>query len=210
MHLRLCRTCGHVGCCDDSPNKHATKHFHATQHPIIEGYDPPEGWGWCYVDEVFVDLGDDTTPQRGPISEICLVRLPAKVAHPLAFPGGRSRRSPAPAAACASACGQIRRMPSAQVEQEIRDAGRHGRAAHSFPASEGRTVLDLHRAVPVRCCRHRAAMRAEADQHRRASPKSLPAQIDRDCTRRATTSRSPRHCRYANCAPTRSPCCPVP
>src|SRR5437879_11163707 len=44
LHLRICRTCGHVGCCDDSPNKHATKHFHATGHPVIEGYDPPEGW----------------------------------------------------------------------------------------------------------------------------------------------------------------------
>src|SRR6266404_2129680 len=54
LHLRICRTCGHVGCCDDSPNKHATKHFHATQHPVIEGYDPPEGWGWCYVDEVLL------------------------------------------------------------------------------------------------------------------------------------------------------------
>jgi len=43
VHLRLCRTCGHVGCCDDSPNRHATKHFHQTRHPIIEGYDPPEG-----------------------------------------------------------------------------------------------------------------------------------------------------------------------
>jgi len=40
VHLRLCRTCGHVGCCDSSPNRHATKHFHATGHPIIEGYDP--------------------------------------------------------------------------------------------------------------------------------------------------------------------------
>ena len=39
-------------------NKHATKHFHATRHPIIEGYDPPEGWGWCYVDEVMFDLSD--------------------------------------------------------------------------------------------------------------------------------------------------------
>ena len=45
LHLRICRTCGHVGCCDDSPNHHATKHFHATDHPIIEGYDPPEGSG---------------------------------------------------------------------------------------------------------------------------------------------------------------------
>ena len=53
--LRLCRTCGHVGCCDDSPNRHATKHFHNTRHPIIEGYDPPEGWGWCYVDEIMLE-----------------------------------------------------------------------------------------------------------------------------------------------------------
>jgi hypothetical protein len=53
VHLRLCRTCGHVGCCDDSPNR-ATRHFHATGHPIIEGYEPPEGWGWCYVDEVML------------------------------------------------------------------------------------------------------------------------------------------------------------
>src|SRR5712671_3382254 len=67
LHLRLCRSCGHVGCCDQSPGRHATKHFQATGHPIIEGYDPPEGWAWCYVDEVMIDLGDNTTPQIGPI-----------------------------------------------------------------------------------------------------------------------------------------------
>jgi hypothetical protein len=67
VHLRLCRTCGHVGCCDDSPNRHATKHFHATRHPIIEGYDPPEGWGWCYIDEIVLDLSDRMTPHNGPI-----------------------------------------------------------------------------------------------------------------------------------------------
>jgi hypothetical protein len=67
LHLRICRTCGHVGCCDQSPNKHATAHFHGTTHPIIEGYDPPEGWAYCYVDEVFLELGEDTTPQLGPI-----------------------------------------------------------------------------------------------------------------------------------------------
>ena len=67
LHLRLCRTCGHVGCCDQSPNRHATKHFHATRHPIIEGYDPPEGWGWCYVDEVMFDLSGRKTPHNGPI-----------------------------------------------------------------------------------------------------------------------------------------------
>ena len=67
VHLRLCRTCGHVGCCDSSPHRHATKHFHATQHPIIEGYDPPEGWGWCYIDEVVLDLSERMTPHNGPI-----------------------------------------------------------------------------------------------------------------------------------------------
>ncbi len=66
VHLRLCRSCGHVGCCDDSPHRHATAHFHATRHPIIEGYDPPEGGGWCYVDEIEVELPDQT-PQWGPI-----------------------------------------------------------------------------------------------------------------------------------------------
>ncbi len=67
VHLRVCRYCGHVGCCDQSPGKHATKHFRSTRHPIMEAYDPPEGWGWCYVDEAYLDLGGDTTAQIGPI-----------------------------------------------------------------------------------------------------------------------------------------------
>ena len=52
VHLRLCRECGHVGCCDSSKNKHATKHFHATQHPIIASLERGETWKWCFVDEV--------------------------------------------------------------------------------------------------------------------------------------------------------------
>lgn len=66
VHLRLCRTCGHVGCCESSPNKHALAHYHSADHPVIEGYDPPDGWGWCYPDETFVKL-PNKTPQRGPI-----------------------------------------------------------------------------------------------------------------------------------------------
>ena len=62
VHLRLCRACGHVGCCDDSPNTHATRHFKATGHPIMETYDPPDGWGWCYVDEMMLDLSANATP----------------------------------------------------------------------------------------------------------------------------------------------------
>src|SRR5882724_5206255 len=56
VHLRLCLTCGHVGCCDDSPNKHATAHFHQTRHPVIKSYEPQEAWAWCFIDEV--DVGD--------------------------------------------------------------------------------------------------------------------------------------------------------
>jgi uncharacterized UBP type Zn finger protein len=56
VHLRLCMTCGHVGCCDSSKNKHATKHFHSTQHPIVKSIEPGENWGWCYLDEVELDF----------------------------------------------------------------------------------------------------------------------------------------------------------
>ena len=56
VHLRLCRQCGHVGCCDDSKNKHATKHYRATQHPIITSLEPGEDWSWCYVDNVAMVL----------------------------------------------------------------------------------------------------------------------------------------------------------
>ena len=53
VHLRLCETCGHVGCCDSSPNKHATAHFHANQqHPLVQSYEPGEDWWWCYLDNV--------------------------------------------------------------------------------------------------------------------------------------------------------------
>jgi uncharacterized UBP type Zn finger protein len=56
VHLRLCMECGHVGCCDSSPNKHATKHFHKVKHPIMRSIEPGESWGWCYIDEVELDV----------------------------------------------------------------------------------------------------------------------------------------------------------
>jgi hypothetical protein len=55
VHLRICTECGHVGCCDNSPNRHATKHFHTTHHPIIRSFEPGEEWGWCYVDQQFIE-----------------------------------------------------------------------------------------------------------------------------------------------------------
>ena len=51
VHLRLCLICGHVGCCDASKNRHATKHFHGSKHPLVRSIEPGESWVWCYVDE---------------------------------------------------------------------------------------------------------------------------------------------------------------
>lgn len=51
VHLRLCLSCGHVGCCDSSPHRHATRHFRQTTHPVVASYEPGERWAWCYVDD---------------------------------------------------------------------------------------------------------------------------------------------------------------
>jgi uncharacterized UBP type Zn finger protein len=56
VHLRLCRSCGHVGCCDDSKNRHASRHFDATGHPIISSLEPEEDWSWCFIDQAVLDL----------------------------------------------------------------------------------------------------------------------------------------------------------
>jgi len=56
VHLRVCLSCGHVGCCDSSKNKHATKHYHSSHHPIMKSMEPGEDWGWCFVDQVTFDF----------------------------------------------------------------------------------------------------------------------------------------------------------
>jgi len=55
VHLRLCLTCGKVGCCDSSPNRHASKHAGDAGHPIIRSLEPGEDWMWCYIDEVVLE-----------------------------------------------------------------------------------------------------------------------------------------------------------
>ena len=52
LHLRICLACGHVGCCDDSPNRHATAHAHGTGHQLIRSLEPGEDWSWCFADEL--------------------------------------------------------------------------------------------------------------------------------------------------------------
>ena len=59
VHLRMCLACGKVGCCDDSPNRHATAHFHESAHPLIRSAEPGEEWSYCYVDDLAFVLADD-------------------------------------------------------------------------------------------------------------------------------------------------------
>jgi uncharacterized UBP type Zn finger protein len=62
VHLRLCLTCGHVGCCDSSPGRHATRHYQEIGHPVIASFEPGERWGWCYVDEVDLPVPQQWEP----------------------------------------------------------------------------------------------------------------------------------------------------
>jgi ubiquitin-hydrolase Zn-finger-containing protein len=59
VHLRMCQECGHIGCCDNSPGRHATAHFHSSGHPLIRSAEPGEDWSWCYVDELMFRLVPD-------------------------------------------------------------------------------------------------------------------------------------------------------
>jgi hypothetical protein len=58
VHLRVCMSCGHVGCCDSSPNRHATAHSGSQHHPLVQSYEPGEDWWYCYVDGVMFTVDD--------------------------------------------------------------------------------------------------------------------------------------------------------
>jgi uncharacterized UBP type Zn finger protein len=58
VHLRMCQTCGKIGCCDSSPNRHASRHAQEDSHPIARSVEPGEEWSWCYVDELAFVLGE--------------------------------------------------------------------------------------------------------------------------------------------------------
>jgi hypothetical protein len=70
LHLRICLECGHVGCCDDSPNRHASAHAAASAHPIIRSLEPGEDWCWCFVDELPMRIPQITGATRIPPSPL--------------------------------------------------------------------------------------------------------------------------------------------
>jgi uncharacterized UBP type Zn finger protein len=72
LHLRICLECGHVGCCDDSPNRHATAHAGTTEHPIIRSLEPGEDWSWCYPDELLMRIAAVRGETRIPPSPLMM------------------------------------------------------------------------------------------------------------------------------------------
>jgi uncharacterized UBP type Zn finger protein len=70
-HLRICLTCGHVGCCDDSPNRHARRHAGENDHPLIRSIQPGEDWSWCFIDEVAMLIAEVQGETRIPPSPLC-------------------------------------------------------------------------------------------------------------------------------------------
>ena len=70
-HLRMCLTCGHVGCCDSSPNRHATAHAESSGHPIMRSVQPGEDWSWCFVDELAMVIPGIEGEPRIPRSPLC-------------------------------------------------------------------------------------------------------------------------------------------
>ena len=68
LHLRICLECGHVGCCDDSPGRHATAHYKSSGHPIIRSLERGEDWSWCFIDEVAMVLPEITGTTKIPPS----------------------------------------------------------------------------------------------------------------------------------------------
>jgi diadenylate cyclase len=143
VHLRLCLTCGHVGCCDDSKNKHATAHFHSTGHSLIESLEPGENWRWCYVDEVILasEINDADTPAHesenvmpdntpSPISTTNDRMLSARQSLPLVGDISANGRS---GGMFKSICQRVRRCnkrnlePTIELAVEIAREGREGR-----------------------------------------------------------------------------------
>ena len=143
VHLRLCLTCGHVGCCDDSKNKHATAHFHLTGHAVIESLEPDENWRWCYVDEIIFApevaqadtpadesenvMRDNTQAPNGASNE----RTPS-ARQPLPLVGDASANGRS-SGMFKSICQRVRRCnkknlePTIELAVEIAREGREGR-----------------------------------------------------------------------------------
>lgn len=199
-HLRVCESCGHVGCCDDSKNKHATEHFRATAHPVVRSLEPGEDWRWCYVDELLVSLGDDGNRERDTLSRAELGK--GSPDTPQTVPGAgelKSRRmfpgtlDPALARRGAGGdkgmfktiCGKVRRCnrenlePVIELAVEIAREGREGRRIGTlFTFGDADAVLKRSRPLILDpLAGHADEAKNIRDQNLRGTIKEL-AQLD--------------------------------
>ncbi|HEX8163413.1 MAG TPA: diadenylate cyclase [Pyrinomonadaceae bacterium] len=164
VHLRVCESCGHVGCCDDSKNKHATGHFRATSHPVIRSLEPGEDWRWCYVDELLVPAGGDGGRGSSARGELETGNSPARetiggggTLPPQGFfPGvadpARARHLADGGGMFKTICGKVRRCnrenlePVIELAVEIAREGREGRRIGTlFTFGDADAVLERSR-----------------------------------------------------------------
>jgi diadenylate cyclase len=202
VHLRVCESCGHVGCCDDSKNKHATEHFHVTAHPVIRSLEPGEGWRWCYVDELLISTQDDGAGERtretSTRSELETLSSPVRETTrsdgPLPpqrfFPGvadpSRLRQSAGgDKGMFKTICGKVRRCnrenlePVIELAVEIAREGREGRRIGTmFTFGDADAVLERSRPLILDpLAGHGPEAKSIKDQNLRGTIKEL-AQLD--------------------------------
>ncbi|MGB7925475.1 MAG: diadenylate cyclase [Pyrinomonadaceae bacterium] len=194
-HLRLCMTCGHVGCCDDSRNKHATKHFHSTNHPVIKSLEKGESWMWCYIDEAFFageaesDAQFDAdvelpTAGAGPIKREAGERSFLSRGNIMSRPAG-SRRPGGTKGMFSTICGKVRHCnrvnlePVIELAVEIAREGREGRRIGTlFTFGDAASVLEHSRPLILDpLAGHPDEARDIRDQNLRGTIKEL-AQLD--------------------------------
>ena len=192
VHLRLCLSCGHVGCCDDSRNKHATAHFHSTDHPVIESLEPGEGWRWCYVDQVLIpsEIHVADEPPEGSqnlMPEILRPPISAsndRMRQPLPLVGDTSAISGG-GGMFKSICQRVRRCnkknlePTIELAVEIAREGREGRRIGTlFTFGDAEAVLARSRPLILDpLAGHSEQSREIRDPNLRGTIKEL-AQLD--------------------------------
>lgn len=196
VHLRLCETCGYVGCCDDSKNKHAAEHFRATAHPVISSVEPGEDWRWCYADELLVSTDDDGDGEYDAFSSAAIETGSrdrgatslgeGKLMPPRIFPGALApAREGRGEGMFKTICGKVRRCnrenlePVIELAVEIAREGREGRRIGTlFTFGDAEAVLERSRPLILDpLAGHAPEAKSIRDQNLRGTIKEL-AQLD--------------------------------
>jgi hypothetical protein len=200
LHLRVCETCGHVGCCDDSKNKHATEHFRATAHPVISSLEPGEDWRWCYVDEMLFTTDDDGDSEHDTFSSAAIEtgspgslgtspgegRLTPRRNFPGSIDSARARQNAVgDKGMFKTICGKVRRCnrknlePVIELAVEIAREGREGRRIGTlFTFGDADAVLARSRPLILDpLAGHADEAKSIRDQNLRGTIKEL-AQLD--------------------------------